>query len=105
MTMRKLYFFFLVVSLALPSIIFGQIRNYNGTISNADYLDLYTRDPYSKVYLPLDFEYNGTHWTDASIRFKGSTTRYFNKKSFKIKFSGSNPVSYTHLTLPTNREV
>jgi photosystem II stability/assembly factor-like uncharacterized protein len=88
--MRKFYFVLLLVSFFIPSISSAQIRYYNGTMSNADYLDLYTRDPYSKVYLPCDFEYSGTHWADANIRFKGSTTRYFNKKSFKLKFSSGN---------------
>jgi len=102
--MKTFYLFLIVICISIiPNISNSQVRIYNGTMSNADYLDLYTRDPYSKVYLPCDFEYNGTHWADASIRFKGSTTRYFNKKSFKIKFSSSNLFqTYKEIVLNAN---
>ncbi|HEY5124144.1 MAG TPA: CotH kinase family protein [Ignavibacteria bacterium] len=88
--MKKILFSILFALLFLPDFSSSQVVNYNITMTPAYYDSLYLRDPYVAAYLPCIFEYLGTYWNDASIRFKGSTTRYYPKKGFRFKFAAAN---------------
>ncbi len=68
----------------------AQIPQYSVSMTPANYDTLYTRDPFSDVYLPCTFDFEGTAWNNASIRFKGHSTRYYPKKSYRLRFSSSN---------------
>lgn len=82
----RLYF----LCLLLCQLSFAQVPRFNVTMTAADYESLYTRDIFSDVYLPAVAEYRDTVWNNALTRFKGNSTRYFPKKSFRLRFSTSN---------------
>lgn len=82
--LTTLLIFISVVSL------FGQIPQYNVTMSASNYNLLFTRDIFSDSTLPSSFEFQGTTWNSTQIRFKGHSTRYFPKKGYVVKFPGSN---------------
>jgi len=73
---------------------YGQIPQYEVTMAPADYRLLFTRDIFSDSLIPATFESGGTYWNDAQIRFKGHSTRYYPKKSFRVKFSSSHPFGW-----------
>jgi len=86
--MRKRTF---IVRLLLPalfcsSLCTAQLPAYKITISDEDLYTLTHRDPFSEEYLPATLEYEATVWNDLKIRYKGRSTRYFPKKSYRIKF-------------------
>lgn len=64
----------------------AQVPQFHITISPEDSTRLVTRDEFSNESLPAKVEYGGKTWTGASIRFKGRSTRYFPKKSYRLKF-------------------
>ena len=68
----------------------GQIPEYTVTMSAADYDTLFTRDPFSDVYLPCAFGFQGTNWNSVQIKFKGHSTRYYPKKAYRLKFPAAN---------------
>jgi spore coat protein H len=69
---------------------FAQLPHYDIRMDPALYDALYTRDIFSDVYLPTEtLNYEGISRTDAQIRFKGHSTRYYPKKSYRLKFSSS----------------
>ncbi|HTK80804.1 MAG TPA: CotH kinase family protein [Bacteroidota bacterium] len=68
----------------------GQLPQYNVTMSSADYDTLYERDPFSDVYLPCTFEFQGTNWNSVQVKFKGHSTRYYPKKAYRLKFPSAN---------------
>ncbi|MBI1803772.1 MAG: CotH kinase family protein [Ignavibacteriae bacterium] len=76
----------LVLILLSVSICAAQIPEYKVTIAKENLHALTHRDPFSDEYLPAAFEYGGTVWKDVKIRYKGRSTRYFPKKSYRIKF-------------------
>ncbi|HZY09583.1 MAG TPA: CotH kinase family protein, partial [Bacteroidota bacterium] len=69
---------------------FAQLPEYKITMSPPDYELLYTRDIFSDSLLPAVFEYQGSSWNDARIRFKGRSTRFFPKKSYRVRFTTLN---------------
>ncbi|GEM_PF-798168 len=68
----------------------AQIPQYNVAMTPADYDLLYTRDIFSDSTLPASFEFQGTTWNNAKIKFKGHSTRYYPKKGYSVKFPASN---------------
>lgn len=69
----------------------AQIPEYRVTMTAASYESLYTRDIFSDVYLPVtSFESDTGTWANASIRFKGHSTRYYPKKSYRLRFTAAN---------------
>ena len=64
----------------------AQVPQYNVTMSPAEYDTLFMRDPFSDEYLPCSFDFQGTSWSAAQIKFKGHSTRYYPKKSYRLKF-------------------
>jgi photosystem II stability/assembly factor-like uncharacterized protein/spore coat protein CotH len=86
MKTKILLIFLVVCSVSL----FGQIPQYNVTMTSSNYNLLFTRDIFSDSTLPSSFEYQGTTWNSTQIRFKGHSTRYFPKKGYVVKFQSSN---------------
>lgn len=86
--MKKSYFLFgLAFLLSYP--LFSQVPNYSVTMTQADYESLYTRSIWSDVRLPAPFTSNDSIWSGSTIRFKGHSTRYYPKKSYRERFSTS----------------
>jgi hypothetical protein len=85
--MKKIIFTLFLVLFFLPDNSSSQISYYNVTMAPTAYDSLYLQDPYSTTYYNCIFEYSGNYWNDATIRFKGATTRLYPKKGFRIKFS------------------
>lgn len=84
--MKKL--FILLVLASLPSFqLFTQVQQYRVTMTNADYELLYTRSIWSDDRLPSPFYSNDSLWNKALIRFKGHSTRYYAKKSYRLRFA------------------
>ena len=83
--MKYLIFIFFAITLQ----VFAQLPQYNVTMTPGDYSLLYTRDIFSDSLIPATFESNGSYWNDAQIRFKGHSTRYYPKKSYRVKFAKS----------------
>lgn len=79
----------LILTLIFSAVLLGQVPRYDATMSGSDYQLLYTRDIFSDSLLPASFGYQGDYWNDAQIRFKGHSTRYYPKKSFRMKFNKS----------------
>lgn len=86
--MKKTYFLFGLTFL-LSSHLFAQVPNYSVTMTQADYDSLYTRSVWSDVRLPAPFTSNDSLWSSSTIRFKGHSTRYYPKKSYRVRFATS----------------
>jgi spore coat protein H len=68
----------------------AQVPHYDIRMDPALYDTLYMRDIFSDVYLPTQsLDYEGVLRTDAQIKFKGHSTRYYPKKSYRLKFSSN----------------
>ncbi|MBA4311387.1 MAG: hypothetical protein C0417_02040 [Chlorobiaceae bacterium] len=81
--------YILLVLMGISVNLFAQIEQYSVTMLNDDYRLLFTRDIFSDSLIPASFEYQGSYWNDAQIRFKGHSTRYYPKKSYRVKFNKS----------------
>jgi spore coat protein H len=68
----------------------AQIPQFYVTMTPTDYYLLYSRDIFSDSLLPAVVDYQSSTWTNAQIRFKGHSTRYYPKKSFRVRFNTSN---------------
>src|SRR5512139_511038 len=79
--------FVLVLLLTTAATATAQIPHFSATMSENDYTSLYSRDIFSDVYLPAPFSTVDSTWNDAQLRFKGHSTRYYPKKSFRIRFA------------------
>lgn len=79
----------ILIFLCLVGYINAQLPEYKVTMSPADYESLYTRSIWSDVYLNAVFNANDTIYPASKIRFKGHSTRYFPKKSYRIRMSTS----------------
>jgi spore coat protein H len=84
--MRLLFFLMIGIS----SVLVAQIPQYNVEMAASDYQLLFNRDIFSDSLIPASFEFQGSSWDDAQIRFKGHSTRYYPKKSYRIKFNKNN---------------
>jgi spore coat protein CotH/photosystem II stability/assembly factor-like uncharacterized protein len=84
--MRLLFFMMIGIS----SVLVAQIPRYDVEMAASDYQLLFTRDIFSDSLIPANFEFQGSFWNDAQIRFKGHSTRYYPKKSYRIKFNKNN---------------
>ncbi len=84
--MKKLFILFGLV-LLLTYQLFPQIPQYRVTMTQADYELLYTRSIWSDDRLPSPFYSNDSLWNKALIRFKGHSTRYYSKKSYRLRFA------------------
>lgn len=74
----------------LPAITAGQIPHFDIRMDPALYDTLFTRDIFNDDYLPVQsVEYKGALRSDAQIKFKGHSTRYYPKKSYRLKFASS----------------
>ncbi|MBI5021456.1 MAG: CotH kinase family protein [Ignavibacteriales bacterium] len=82
------YIFLCLIGISVN--LFAQVEQYSATMLNDDYRLLFTRDIFSDSLLPASFENQGNYWNDAQIRFKGHSTRYYPKKSYRIKFNKNN---------------
>ncbi|MBI4546390.1 MAG: CotH kinase family protein [Ignavibacteriae bacterium] len=80
----------LLLTLVLCKVCTAQIPQYNVTMTPSDYELLNTRDIFSDSLLPAVFTYQSSSWNDAQIRFKGRSTRYYSKKSYRIRFNNTN---------------
>ena len=58
-----------------------------------------------KVPLIIDVEFTEEEHIRSSIEELNPTTTQQTSKPLELPFPSPTPVSYTHLTLPTNREV
>ncbi|MBI1806382.1 MAG: CotH kinase family protein [Ignavibacteria bacterium] len=74
----------------------GQLPQFTITMSDDDYRALNARDIFVDEFLPATVEYQGTTWNKAEIRFKGRSTRYFPKKSYRLKFPKNKLFQNTH---------
>lgn len=81
--MKKKFLLFFLLHYPL----FSQLPDYKVTMTSADYESLYTRSIWSDVYLNAIFNANDTIYPTSKIRFKGHSTRYFPKKSYRIRMS------------------
>jgi spore coat protein CotH/photosystem II stability/assembly factor-like uncharacterized protein len=79
------YIFLCLIGMSVN--LFAQVEQYSVTMLNDDYRLLFTRDIFSDSLIPASFEYQGSYWNDAQIRFKGHSTRYYPKKSYRLKFN------------------
>ncbi|HLA99954.1 MAG TPA: CotH kinase family protein, partial [Bacteroidota bacterium] len=84
--MVKTVFLLLFISAAAPA----QVPRYSVDMTPGDAHVLFTRDVFSDSLLPGPFTSGDTTWPEAQVRFKGSSTRYFAKKSYRVRFSTSN---------------
>jgi len=69
--------------------IFPQVPSFSVDMTPGDVHELFTRDVFSDSALPAPFTSRDTTWPDATVRFKGNSTRYFAKKSYRVKFTSS----------------
>ncbi len=67
----------------------AQVPSFRIDMTPGDAMELFTRDVFSDSELPGPFTSGDTNWTDAEVRFKGHSTRYYAKKSYRVKFSSS----------------
>lgn len=98
MLMNDLHIGRIIISLIIVVLVslisqtaYAQLPQYSATLTSSDYQILFTRDIFSDSTIPVVFSSVDSTWTDTQIRFKGTTTRYYPKKSYRIKFSGAHP--------------
>ncbi|HLF13718.1 MAG TPA: CotH kinase family protein [Bacteroidota bacterium] len=75
---------------AIGTISYGQVPGYSVEMTPADYQTLFTRNVFNDTYLPAPFTSNDTLWPEARVRFKGHSTRYYAKKSYRVRFADTN---------------
>ena len=64
----------------------AQIKELNLVCDPADFQHIY--DNYEQnIYIPASFEYNGTVWSNVSVRIRGDGSRVYPKKSLKVRFN------------------
>jgi spore coat protein CotH/photosystem II stability/assembly factor-like uncharacterized protein len=81
----------LLIALALvASTALGQVPQYAVTLSAGDYDLLYSRDIFSDSLLPAVLTTNDSTWTGSGFRFKGTSTRFYAKKSFRVRVPTAN---------------
>ena len=69
----------------VPFSAFSQVPRYNVTMTPADYQLLYSRDIFSDSLRPATLAVNDSLWPSSLVRFKGHSTRYYSKKSFRVR--------------------
>ncbi len=79
----KTMFVFVLLLLSLPA--HAQLTRYSVTMTPADYQLLYTRDIFSDSLLPASLTVHDSLWNNSLVRFKGHSTRYYSKKSFRVR--------------------
>lgn len=84
--MKNLFILLLLAS-APGYQVFTQVPLYRVTMTQANYELLYTRSIWSDDRLPSPFYSNDSLWNKALIRFKGHSTRYYSKKSYRLRFA------------------
>ena len=83
MMIRK-FLLLLFIGLAIQAR--AQIKEFSITCDPADFQFIY--DNYEQdIYIPASFEYNGTVWSNVSIRIRGDGSRVYPKKSLKVRFN------------------
>lgn len=75
---------------ALPGAAQSQVPDHSVTMSPGAYDTLFTRDVFDDAYLPAPFTSNDTTWPEGLVRFKGNSTRYYAKKSYRVRFATTN---------------
>ena len=80
----------LLMLLAGLTVAIAQVPQYSVTMTPGDYSLLYTRDIFSDSLLPCSLQFQASSWNNAQVRFKGHSTRYYSKKSYRLKFASSN---------------
>jgi spore coat protein CotH/photosystem II stability/assembly factor-like uncharacterized protein len=63
----------------------SQVPDFSVAMTPGDYQLLYSRPVFSDSFLPGPFTSHDTTWTGAQIRFKGNSTRYYSKKSYRVR--------------------
>lgn len=90
MPQHQTWRFLILLLLLSASIGYAQVARYDIRMDPALYDTLFTRDIFSDVYLATQsLDYEGTLRTDAQVKFKGHSTRYYPKKSYRLKFSSN----------------
>src|SRR6185436_2290403 len=69
----------------ITDLVFAQVPDFSVSMSPGDYQLLYSRPVSSDSFLPGPFTSHDTTWTRAQIRFKGNSTRYYAKKSYRVR--------------------
>lgn len=77
----------LLTSLTVAS---AQVPPYSVTMTPNDINLLYSRDIFSDSLLPCSLQFQSSSWNNAQVRFKGHSTRYYSKKSYRLRFASSN---------------
>jgi photosystem II stability/assembly factor-like uncharacterized protein/spore coat protein CotH len=80
----------IILLVAISSPASAQLPSYSVTMTPANYQALFTRDIFNDDYLPAAVTDGQLMWSNAQIRFKGNSTRYYSKKSYRLRFNRSN---------------
>ncbi len=67
----------------------AQVPDFSVQMADSDYRELFTRDVFDDTYLGAPFTSHDTTRTGAQIRFKGNSTRYYAKKSYRVRTATS----------------
>jgi spore coat protein CotH/photosystem II stability/assembly factor-like uncharacterized protein len=78
----------MVISLAVTTAP-AQVPQFSVTMTPGDYHELFTRDVFSDSLLPAPFTAGDTLRPGSGIKFKGNSTRYYAKKSYRVKTASS----------------
>jgi spore coat protein CotH/photosystem II stability/assembly factor-like uncharacterized protein len=78
----------MLIALALfASTTLAQVPRYSVTMSPDDFQLLYSRDIFSDSLLPASFFTADSSWSNDGFRFKGTSTRFYSKKSYRVRFA------------------
>ncbi|MDB4655279.1 CotH kinase family protein [Flavobacteriales bacterium] len=94
--------FLILVLVAFYTQVSAQIKEFYITCDPANFQLIY--DNYEEdIYIPATFAYNGTTWSDVSIRIRGDGSRVYPKKSLKVRFN-TDPFADGRTALNLNAE-
>jgi hypothetical protein len=91
MTSRILRALPLFLALACAPFLEAQIPDVKILMKEGDLRTFLSRDPFDETYLPAVVTIGDTTWKEAEIRYKGRSTRYYPKKSFRVRFPKDHP--------------
>jgi hypothetical protein len=69
----------------LPLAALAQLPRFSVTMTPGDFQLLFSRDIFSDSLLPASMEVNDSLWPGSQVRFKGHSTRYYSKKSYRLR--------------------
>jgi spore coat protein H len=79
----------ILLLVAFSASAFAQVPDFSVSMTPDDHDSLFTRDVFDDSYLPGPFTSRDTTWAGAQIRFKGNSTRYYAKKSYRVRTTSS----------------